>query len=171
MKRRITPWECCFILPTLPLSPTGAPRTGTKRGRAGFRSIKSPCIKRAVCRGCEIQSLKFADGSALSVQALFTTRGDVYHNGLAKMLGAKIDRGEVSVDLCLHTAVKGLYAAGCVTPANCQMIIAAGQGATAAQSINRDLYRENLASHELRRFQNPSRQSKAATGVFRPNAQ
>lgn len=114
-------------------------------------------IKRAVCRGCEIQSLEFADGSALSVQALFTTRGDVYHNKLAKMLGAKIDGGEVLVDLCLRTAVKGLYAAGCVTPANCQMIIAAGQGATAAQSINRELLRETLATHALRRFRDQSR--------------
>jgi hypothetical protein len=45
-----------------------------------------------------------------------------------------------------------LYAAGCVTPANCQMIIAAGQGAAAAQAINRDLFEESLDSHSLRRF-------------------
>ena len=39
-----------------------------------------------------------------------------------------------------------------VTPANCQMIIAAGQGATAAQAINRDLFEESLRIHQLRRF-------------------
>jgi thioredoxin reductase (NADPH) len=52
----------------------------------------------------------------------------------------------------MRTTVRGLYAAGCVTPANCQMIIAAGQGATAAQAINRDLFNESLATHSLRRF-------------------
>ena len=52
----------------------------------------------------------------------------------------------------MRTSVPGLYAAGCVTPANCQMIIAAGQGAAAAQAINRDLFEESLATHSLRRF-------------------
>jgi hypothetical protein len=37
--------------------------------------------------------------------------------------------------------------AGCVTRANCQMIIAVGQGATAAQTINCDLDKESLANH------------------------
>jgi hypothetical protein len=32
------------------------------------------------------------------------------------------------------------------------MIIAAGQGAAAAQAINRDLFEESLATHSLRRF-------------------
>ena len=48
------------------------------------------------------------------------------------------------VDHCMRTSVPRLYAAGCVTPANCQMIIAAGQGAAAAQAINRDLFEESL---------------------------
>ncbi|HEY0369402.1 MAG TPA: hypothetical protein VGC85_07380 [Chthoniobacterales bacterium] len=32
------------------------------------------------------------------------------------------------------------------------MIIAAGQGATAAQAINRDLFEESLRNHSLRRL-------------------
>lgn len=32
------------------------------------------------------------------------------------------------------------------------MIIAAGEGAAAAQSINRDLFEESLKNHSLRRF-------------------
>jgi thioredoxin reductase (NADPH) len=84
---------------------------------------------------------------------LFTTRGDIYFNELAKELGAKVNAaGDVVVDLGMRTTVEGLYAAGCVTPANCQMIIAAGQGAIAAQAINRDLFEESLATHSLRRF-------------------
>jgi len=56
------------------------------------------------------------------------------------------------IDHCLRTSVPRLYAAGCVTPANCRMIVAAGQGAVAAQAINRDLFDESLRTHSLRRF-------------------
>ena len=52
----------------------------------------------------------------------------------------------------MRTSVPGFTRPGCVTPANCQMIIAAGQGATAAQAINRDLFEESLKNHSLRRF-------------------
>jgi thioredoxin reductase (NADPH) len=107
-------------------------------------------IRLANCRGTKIRSLKFSDNTTLSVEALFTTRGDIFHNDLAKMLGAKINGGEVIVRHDLRTTVTRLYAAGCVTPANCQMIIAAGQGATAAQSINRELLKESLTAHTLR---------------------
>ena len=137
-----------------------APRWSKARAR-WIREYRLPVypkqIKRAVCRGCDIQSLRFSDGTELSLEALFTTRGDVYHNKLAKMLGAKVAGGEVVVDADMRTGVEGLYAAGCVTPANCQMIIAAGQGATAAQTINRDLFRKSLALHELRRDSNSAR--------------
>ena len=75
-----------------------------------------------------------------------------YHNDLAESAGAKLDEdGQVIVDHYLQTTVPGLYAAGCVTPANCQMIIAAGQGAIAGQAINRDLFEDSLQRHALPR--------------------
>jgi thioredoxin reductase (NADPH) len=98
-----------------------------------------------------IERLDFENGPSLHLDCLFTTRGDVFHNSLARQLGARLDTdGQVCVDPDMRTSVAGLYAAGCVTPANCQMIIAAGQGATAAQAINADLFDECLASGELR---------------------
>jgi thioredoxin reductase (NADPH) len=101
----------------------------------------------------KIRALDFADGTCVKIDYVFTTRGDIFHTGLAEKLGAKLDAdGQIEVDFCLRTSVRGLYAAGCVTPANCQMIIAAGQGAAAAQAINRDLFEESLATHSLRRF-------------------
>ncbi len=101
----------------------------------------------------QIRSLEFESEASVKIDYIFTTRGDIFHNHLAKMLGAKLDRdGQIAVDQCMRTSVPRLYAAGCVTPANCQMIIAAGQGAAAAQAINRDLFEESLASHSLRRF-------------------
>ena len=100
--------------------------------------------------GC-IRNVTLASGQKLAAHCLFTTRGDVFHNRLAQQLGAKLDEGgQVVVDHEQRTSVPGLYAAGCVTPANCQMIIAAGDGATAAQAINRDLFEEALRSGSLR---------------------
>jgi thioredoxin reductase (NADPH) len=101
----------------------------------------------------KIRALDFAKGESVKIDYLFTTRGDIFHNQLARKLGAKIDSdGQIKVDQCMRTTVPRLYAAGCVTPANCQMIIAAGQGAAAAQAINRDLFEESLATHSLRDF-------------------
>lgn len=58
---------------------------------------------------------------------MFTTRGDVFHTALAEGLGAAEDaEGQLIVDADMRTTIEGLYAAGCVTAANCQMIIAAG---------------------------------------------
>ena len=104
-------------------------------------------------RDRQILGLHFADNQEVKIDNIFTTRGDVFHTELAEQLGATLDNeGQIQVDHCMRTTVPNVYAAGCVTPANCQMIIAAGQGATAAQSINRDLFEEGLKTHSLRRF-------------------
>jgi thioredoxin reductase (NADPH) len=101
----------------------------------------------------QVQWLGLQNGDRVELQALFTTRGDVYHNKLARQVGAETNEdGEVAVDARMRTTVPGVYAAGCVTPANCQMIIAAGQGAVAAQAINRSLFEESLATHSLHRY-------------------
>jgi thioredoxin reductase (NADPH) len=119
-------------------------------------------------RGTQILAVNLKSGTRLQIEALFTTRGDLFHNELAAGLGAKMDAdGQLEVDAELRTSVKGLYAAGCVTPANCQMIIAAGQGAAAAQAINRDLFEESLATHSLK----PLRQTQLALRRTRPAQQ
>ena len=98
-----------------------------------------------------IRALILASGKRIEADSIFTTRGDLFHNQLAQQLGAKVDsEGQIQVDNCQRTSVPGLYAAGCVTPANCQMIIAAGDGATAAQAINRELFEESLSNGTLK---------------------
>lgn len=100
-----------------------------------------------------LHSIRFEGGRRVAVDCAFTVRGDVFHNGLAKALRCELDEaGEVVVDGQGQTSVAGVYAAGCLTPANCQMIVAAGQGATAAQAINRELFEESLETHGLRRM-------------------
>ncbi|MBA3544819.1 MAG: NAD(P)/FAD-dependent oxidoreductase [Chthoniobacterales bacterium] len=101
----------------------------------------------------KVRGLRLKGGAEVLIDYIFTTRGDIFHTKLAKSLGAELDSdGQIEVDHCMRTSVPCLYAAGCVTPANCQMIIAAGQGAAAAQAINRDLFEESVANHSLRRF-------------------
>ncbi|MBA2485469.1 MAG: NAD(P)/FAD-dependent oxidoreductase [Nitrospira sp.] len=112
----------------------------------------------------QLQGFTFDQGERISVDAAFTTRGDIYHSGLAEGAGASLDdSGEIIIDAHLNTTVPGLYAAGCVTSANCQMIIAAGQGATAAQAINRDLFEECLREHRLPCFGTPLPDGAAGT--------
>ncbi|CAN5465704.1 NAD(P)/FAD-dependent oxidoreductase [soil metagenome] len=104
-------------------------------------------------RKCQVRALRLEGATEVKIDCIFTTRGDIFHTKLAKALGAALDReGQIEVDQDMRTNVPRLYSAGCVTPANCQMIIAAGQGAAAAQAINRDLFEESIANHSLRRF-------------------
>jgi thioredoxin reductase (NADPH) len=129
----------------------------SRKHAALLREYEIPVIREKITavdyRGCQVRALRFRDKTEVKIDCIFTTRGDVFHTGLAKSLGARLDRdGQIRVDHCMRTSVPRLYAAGCVTPANCQMIIAAGQGAAAAQAINRDLFEESIADHSLRRF-------------------
>lgn len=103
-------------------------------------------------KGC-LAALAFADGAVAKTDFVFTTRGDIYFNQLGKQLGAELDaEGQIVVDHKQRTNVPGLYAAGCVTEANCQMIISAGHGAAAAQAINRSLFEESLRNHALKPY-------------------
>jgi thioredoxin reductase (NADPH) len=100
-----------------------------------------------------VQWLELSNGTRVELDALFTTRGDVYHNKLARQIGAETTtEGMIIVDHQMRTNVPGVSAAGCVTPANCQMIISAGDGATAAQAINHSLFEEDLETHSLHRY-------------------
>jgi thioredoxin reductase (NADPH) len=128
-----------------------------KRHARWLREYEIPVARKPIRdvehRKRKIRALEFAGEKSVRIDYLFTTRGDIFYNQLAKQLGARLDSdGQIKVDQCMRTSVPRLYAAGCVTPANCQMIIAAGQGAAAAQAINRDLFEESLATHSLRRF-------------------
>lgn len=100
----------------------------------------------------DIQALVFEGDRRVAVDVAFTTRGDIYHNHLALSVGCAVDHeGQVEVDPDGRTSVPGVFAAGCLTPANCQVVVAAGQGAVAAQAINRELFEEDLARGTLKR--------------------
>jgi thioredoxin reductase (NADPH) len=144
-------YSSCVIIAT-----NGKPPRWDRQHARWLEEYEIPIVRERIRdvahRKRKIEALGFATGESVKTDYLFTTRGDIFYNQLGKKLGAKIDHdGQIKIDQCMRTTVPGLYAAGCVTPANCQMIIAAGQGAAAAQAINRDLFEESLASHTLRR--------------------
>ena len=142
---------CVFIFQN------GHPAQWSERHKQWLREYEIPVFTEDVvdvhhCDG-HVQWLEVTGGARVELDALFTTRGDVYHNRLARQVGAELDaEGVVLVNQRMETSVPGVYAAGCVTPANCQMIIAAGDGATAAQAINRSLFEEDLQTHSLHRY-------------------
>ncbi len=145
-------YSACVIVAT-----NGERPRWDKRHARWLEEYEIPVVRKPVRdvehRKRKIRALEFAGKKKVKIDYLFTTRGDIFHNHLAKKLGAKVDSdGQIKVDQCMRTSVPRLYAAGCVTPANCQMIIAAGQGAAAAQAINRDLFEESLATHSLHHF-------------------
>lgn len=145
-------YSACVILAT-----NGKRPGWDKRHARWLAEYKIPVERKRITgvehRRRKIRALDFVGGTCVKIDYIFTTRGDIFHTALAEKLRAKLDSdGQIEVDQCMRTSVPGLYAAGCVTPANCQMIIAAGQGAAAAQAINRDLFEESLATHSLRRF-------------------
>jgi thioredoxin reductase (NADPH) len=143
--------------PTVIIATNGEKPGWDKKHTAWLKEYEIPVetnrIKDVEHRRREILALVFAGGVRVKTDYIFTTRGDIFHTSLAKQLGAKLDRdGQIVIDHCMRASVPRLYSAGCVTPANCQIIIAAGQGAAAAQAINRDLFDESLRTHSLRRF-------------------
>ncbi len=145
-------YSACVVVAT-----NGDKPRWSRKHRAWLKEYEIPVhrekITRVDHRGCQVRGLRLKGGSEVRIDYIFTTRGDIFHNQLAKSLGARLDRdGQIEVDQCMRTSVPRLYSAGCVTPANCQMIIAAGEGAAAAQAINRDLFEEGLRTHSLRRL-------------------
>ena len=143
--------------PCVIIAPNGEKIRWDKKHAAWLKEYEIPIergrIRDLEHRGHKILGLVYERGRQVKIDYIFTTRGDIFHTGLAEKLGAKLDgEGQIKVDGCMRTSVPRLYAAGCVTPANCQMIVAAGQGAIAAQAINRDLFEESLRNHKLRKF-------------------
>lgn len=127
----------------------GRPILWDRRHGQCLKERKVPIDSRTIVRfrrsRSKLEALVCREGEPIELDALFTTRGDIVFNSLARKLGAKLDSEEqVMVDPCMRTSVKHLFAAGCVTTGNCQMIIAAGQGAAAAQAISREIFEANL---------------------------
>jgi thioredoxin reductase len=86
----------------------------------------------------------FTDGSTLDSDALFFNLGTVPASDLHEQLGCKLDEecGLIKVDDESQTSVRGVYAAGDITPQSQLAVVAAAEGAMAAIHIHKSLLPE-----------------------------
>ncbi len=93
-----------------------------------------------------VKSVKIEDKTAktltdMPVDGVFIAIGYVPNNEIAKDLGLELDEeGYVKVDLTtMRTSLPGIYAAGDITGGLKQIVVAVGQGSTAAMSAFEDI--------------------------------
>jgi thioredoxin reductase len=88
-----------------------------------------------------IKRVVFEDGEALECDALFFNLGTEMSGDLHERLGCRLDEdcGLVWVDDEQQTSVRGVYAAGDITPHSQLAIVAAAEGAMAAIQIHKSL--------------------------------
>lgn len=87
-------------------------------------------------------SLQLADGRELPTEHLFSVQGAAPQTALARSLGVQLsDSGYITVDTEQRTSQPFIYAAGdCTRLFAHQIATAAHEGATAAQTLNTDLF-------------------------------
>ncbi len=78
-----------------------------------------------------IQSVQFADGSAIDAAGVFIAVGVAGSSDLARKLGAEINGNKIVVNEKMETALPGLYAAGDCTGGLLQIAKAVHEGAVA----------------------------------------
>jgi thioredoxin reductase len=91
-----------------------------------------------------IERVRFEDGEALECDALFFNLGTRMSGDLHEKLGCRLDEecGLVAVDEEQQTSVRGVYAAGDITPHSQLAVVAAAEGAMAAIQIHKSLIPE-----------------------------
>jgi thioredoxin reductase len=91
-----------------------------------------------------IERVRFEDGSSLACDALFFNLGTEMCGNLHEALGCRLDEecGLLAVDDEQQTSVRGVYAAGDITPHSQLAIVAAAEGAMAAIHIHKSLIPE-----------------------------
>lgn len=92
----------------------------------------------------QLQRVLFAEGESLECDALFFNLGTKLATSFHETLGCRLDPecDLVWVDDTRQTSVKGVYAAGDITPNSQLAVVAAAEGAMAAIHIHRSLMAE-----------------------------
>ena len=93
--------------------------------------------------GASIHAVAFEDGSRLSRVAVFVHLGHAQSSPLAERLGCNLEDGSVTTEDRQGSHVEGVYLAGDAADDAKLAIVAAAQGARAAQQINQSLREED----------------------------
>lgn len=98
----------------------------------------------------QLQGIQFADGAMLPCDAMFFSLPQHQHSDLPAKLGcAFTSDGAVATNQNEATNIPGLYVAGDASRRAQFGIVAAAEGAMAAEAINRSLLREDLGVPDL----------------------
>jgi thioredoxin reductase len=93
----------------------------------------------------ELERAVFADGTALSLGALFFNTSQQQRSRLPEMLGCDLtERGTVDVNMLEMTSVPGLYVIGDASRDVQLAIVAAAEGAKAAFAVNKAMLEEDF---------------------------
>ncbi|MCG3124635.1 MAG: Thioredoxin reductase [Phycisphaerales bacterium] len=114
------------------------------QARSNGIDIRFESIQRLEGRDGRLREIVFADAEPLAADALFFNTSQRSQCDLAKSLGCELTAdGCVVTEHSQSTCVPGVYAAGDDDKDVQLVIVAAGEGATAAVAINKDLMRED----------------------------
>lgn len=110
--------------------------------RHGVR-VRSEKIGRLEGTGTQLEAVVFENGDRLLRRAMFFSTGNEQRSHLPTQLGCVVnEKGAVTMDKKQHTNVRGVYVAGDACYDSQYVIIAAGEGAKAAMSLDQELEAE-----------------------------
>lgn len=144
MVRHIQHWS-----PTLTLF-TNGPATLTSDQRQVIDQFNIPIIENEIAavehENGQLTHLRFTDGSAYMLDALFSRVAFRQHSDLAKQLGCDLaESGLIKAAEFGQTNVAGVYAAGDTSSSMRQVSLAVTKGNLAGVWTNRELIEEDLA--------------------------
>ena len=95
-------------------------------------------------RSVKIEDTKAGTAVGMAVDGVFIAIGYVPNNELAKQLGLALDdQGYIRTDpVTMRTSVPNVFAAGDITGAPKQIVVAVAQGSTAAMTAFEDLQKK-----------------------------
>jgi thioredoxin reductase (NADPH) len=99
-----------------------------------------------VVRSVKIEDKKSGTALGMTVDGVFVAIGYIPNNEVAKQLGLDLDdQGYIKTDLAtMRTSVPGVFAAGDITGAPKQIVVAVAQGSTAAMTAFEDIQESNM---------------------------
>jgi thioredoxin reductase (NADPH) len=94
-----------------------------------------------VVRSVKIEDKKAGTALGMTVDGVFVAIGYIPNNEVAKQIGLELDdQGYVKTDLAtMRTSIAGVFAAGDITGAPKQIVVAVAQGSTAAMTAFEDI--------------------------------
>lgn len=104
-----------------------------------------------VVRSVKIEDNKAKTALGMTVDGVFVAIGYIPNNDVAKQLGIELDdMGYIKTDLVtMRTSVPGVFAAGDITGAPKQIVVAVAQGSTAAMTAFEDLQAAGVEKSEV----------------------